>query len=164
MIKKGVLFLTGVALAFVLGLHVLVHAGAQGQAAQRLSGTWRLTSYHATSPADLGRGANPTGLLYYDNTGHMAAQIMPDRPRPKYAAAAPTPEEAKAALTGYSAYFGTYRVDEAAHTVTHHRLGSIIPGDVGGDFVRRYEFVGADRLVLTPLEGPGRQITWDRIR
>ena len=38
----------------------------------------------------------------------MAVQIMPDRNRPKYAGAQPTPEEAKAALTGYTAYFGTY--------------------------------------------------------
>lgn len=38
----------------------------------------------------------------------MAVQVMPDRPRAKFAAAEPTPEEAKAALTGYSAYFGTW--------------------------------------------------------
>ena len=41
----------------------------------------------------------------------MAVQIMPDRNRPKYAAQ-PTPEEAKAALIGYTAYFGTYTVDD----------------------------------------------------
>jgi hypothetical protein len=99
-----------------------------------------------------------------DQYGQMAVQVMPDRPRTKFAGTEPTPEEAKAALTGYSAYFGTYQVDERAGTLAQHRVGSINPGEVGGDFVRRYEFVGEDRLVLTPFEGPGRSLTWERVK
>jgi hypothetical protein len=40
----------------------------------------------------------------------MAVQIMPDRDRPKFANSQPTPDEAKSALVGYTAYFGTYTV------------------------------------------------------
>ena len=55
----------------------------------------------------------------------------------------------------------TYTVDEAAGTVTHHRLDSVQPGD-SGDLVRRYEFTG-DRLVLRP-PGSTMEITWERIK
>lgn len=109
------------------------------------------------------RGPHPKGLIYYDRTGHMAAQIMPDRAHPKWAASEPTCDEAKAALAGYTAYFGTYTVDERARTVTHHRIGNIAPGRPV-DRVRRYEFVSRDRLILTPAEAPNTHLTWERIR
>jgi hypothetical protein len=92
--------------------------GAQIVAARdtpRFYGTWRLVS------------ETQTGMMIYDSLGNMAAQVMPNRLRRKYAAAEPTPEEAKAAITGYLAYFGTYTVDEQAHIITHHRKGNINP-------------------------------------
>ncbi len=81
-------------------------AAPQGDGAKRLIGTWRLVSH-----SDPSRGPRPTGLIYYDANGNMAAQIMPDHVRPKYAGTSPTPDEAKAAITGYTAYFGTYTID-----------------------------------------------------
>ena len=40
----------------------------------------------------------------------MAVQIMPDRNRPKYAGAQPTPEEAKAALSATLPILGRIRL------------------------------------------------------
>ena len=117
----------------------------------RFVGTWRLVSN------------TQTGIMIYDSLGNMAAQGMPNRARRKYAAAEPTPEEAKEAITGYLAYFGTYTVDEQARTITHHRKGSINPGQVGDDVVRAYVFESNDRLVLTPA-GSTNQIVWERAR
>jgi hypothetical protein len=90
----------------------------------------------------------------------MSVQVAPDTKRNK-AGSEPTPEEAKAALAGYIAYFGTYTVDERAGTVTHHRLGSVQPGDPA-EVVRGYEFVG-DRLILRPV-GTTHEVIWERIR
>ena len=104
--------------------------------------------------------------MYYDSLGNMAAQVMPNRSRPKYAGVQPTPEEAKEAITGYLAYFGTYTVDERAQTVTHKRIGNINPGGVG-DFVRRYEFLTDDRLALVPQERTDLRavrLTWERLK
>jgi hypothetical protein len=78
--------------------------------ARRFIGTWQLISITSAGQKDPNRGSYPTGLIYYDSTGNMAVQIMPDRFRPKYADTEPTPEEAKAAITGYTAYFGTYTI------------------------------------------------------
>ena len=151
----------------VMGIEAGVASGqsaSQADISKRFIGTWRLVSIELDGQADPNRGAHPTGLIYYDAAGYMAAQIMPDRPRPKYAGSQPTPEEAKTALIGYTAYFGTYSIDERTRTVTHHRKGCINPGLVGVDAVRRYEFAAADRLILTPVENPSSRLTWERIK
>src|SRR5207237_1089004 len=118
--------------------------------ANRFIGTWRLVSITINGKTDPIHGLHPTGVIYYDGAGHMAAQIMPDRLRPKYVGPEPTADEAKVAITGYIAYFGTYTVDESARTVTHHRAGNLTPGSPV-DAVRRYEFVSDDRLILRPI-------------
>jgi hypothetical protein len=73
-----------------------------------------------------------------------------------------TGQEAKAALIGYTAYFGTYTVDVQAGTVTHYRKGNINPGAIT-DVVRRYEFVGDNRVILNPAENPANKLTWERV-
>ena len=124
---------------------------APSRDAPRFVGTWRLIS------------DTTTGIMIYDGLGNMAAQVMPNRARRKYAAPEPTPEEAKDAITGYLAYFGTYAVDEQARTITHHRKGSINPGQVGDAVVRAYVFESNDRLILTPA-GSTNKIVWERAR
>jgi len=96
------------AVALAVALLAAAVTGAQTAPARdtaRFSGTWRLVS------------DTTTGIMIYDSLGNMAAQVMPNRARRKYAAAEPTPEEAKDAITGYLAYFGTYSVDEQARIV-----------------------------------------------
>ncbi len=128
-------------------------------AARRLVGAWRyIGSYIDGEPKP--RGAHPKGVIYYDDSGMMAAQIAPDR-RVPMAGGEPTAEEAKAALAGYVAYFGTYSVDERAGTVTHHRQGSVQPGELT-DLVRSYEFMG-DRLILRPV-GTRQEVVWERCK
>jgi hypothetical protein len=143
-----------------IALLLFAHLGArdiQAQAApsieeaKRFIGTWRLVSDVST------------GVMIYDNLGNMAVQVMPMRERQKFAGAQPTPDEAKTAITGYLAYFGTYTVDGPAHTITHHRRGSLNPGQVGEDAVRQYEFAAGNRLVLSPV-GTREQIIWERAK
>ena len=142
------------AAALALVLFAAPVTGAQTVPARdtpRFVGTWRLVS------------DTTTGMMIYDSLGNMSAQVMPNRVRRKYAAAEPTPEEAKDAITGYLAYFGTYTVDEQARIVTHHRKANINPGQVGDDVVRAYVFESNDRLVLTPA-GSTNKIVWERAR
>jgi len=131
-------------------------------AAKRFVGMWSLVSITTNGQVNPDRGPTPSGFIVYDRSGNMAVQIMPDRNRPKYAGAQPTPDEAKAALIGYTAYFGTYTVDAQAGTVTHHRKGNINPG-ASIEVVRRYEFVGENRVILNPVENPANKLTWERV-
>jgi len=131
----------------------------QGEVAKKLLGAWRYVGTRRDRK-DYSRGANPKGMIYYGPYGEMAVQIAPDVQR-KRAGLEMTPQEAFIAVKDYIAYFGTYTVDEAAGTVTHHRHDALQPGDTG-DLVRRYEFVG-DRLVLRPPNST-MEVTWERIK
>ena len=52
-------------------------------AVTRFIGTWRLVSIQGDSASRVkNRGPHPTGLIYYDGTGHMAAQVRVRRRRP----------------------------------------------------------------------------------
>ena len=142
--------------------------GEQGKSQAELRkpfvGTWRLISITGgNAPASATRG-KPTGLIIYDAHGYMAAQIQPDRQRPTYTGT-PTPEQLADRARGYTAYFGTYTIDEKAGIVTHHRQGQLDSGAV--DFVRKFELTdGGNRIVLTPVGGTGApiQLTWERVR
>jgi len=127
---------------------------------QRLIGSWRHIGSMVDGKPRPGQGAHPKGIIIYDPHGHMACQVAPDREVTR-AGDKPTADEAKAALDGYIAYFGTYSIDEKARTVTHHRQGSVQPGDKG-DLIRGYEFAG-ERLILRPV-GTATEVVWERIK
>jgi hypothetical protein len=115
-------------------------------------------------------GSNAVGMLMYDASGHMSAQLMrPDRPA--FASgdqAGGTPAETRSAFQGFTAYFGTYEVNEGKASVIHHVEGSLFPNWVGGDQVRFCE-LSPNRLILsTPPIPMGSQhmtglLIWDRI-
>ena len=126
--------------------------------AQKIVGAWRYVGTWVDG-VPRNRGANPTGMIVYTASGHMSVQIAPDRPRAKAGKEA-TPEEAKAALTDYIAYFGTYTIDQRG-VVTHHRAASIQPGDVAA-VERAPEFKG-DRMILRP-PNTKQETVWERIK
>jgi hypothetical protein len=171
----GRLLATFASVAILLaGSSDFAQAGRQADAtvAQKVVGTWLLAAYSSTDPETQRlRGARPTGLIVYDKSGRMSVQIMPERKRraftgqffPVYAGPRPTPDEALDAVMGYTAYFGTYLVDERAGTIIHKRDGNLNPTALG-NFVRRYRFVNEDRVVLTPVENDGDQLTWERVK
>jgi hypothetical protein len=63
-------------------------------------------------------------------------------------------EELRNAVTGIVAYFGSYEVDESAHTVIHHVEASLFPSWVGTDLKRNFEFERGS-LVLTRVSPDG---------
>ena len=132
---------------------------AVGEIGKKLPGAWRYVGTRINGE-NWNRGASPKGMIYYGPHGEMSVQIAPDVARTREGSVM-TPDEAFHALKDYIAYFGTYSIDEAAGTVTHHRDATIQPGD-SGDFVRRVEFVG-DRLVLRPPNST-LEVTWERIK
>ena len=93
---------------------------------------------------------NRIGYITYADTGHMGVHIMA-RSRPPFASNPPTGEEAQAALRGYTAYFGSFTVDDTGQFVVHHRFGQINPGGTV-DAKRFYDFEG-ERLILTADTG-----------
>lgn len=96
---------------------------AGGEVGKWLISAWRYAGTRVNGEK-FDRGPKPKGMIYYGPHGEMSVQVAPDVKRQR-AGAVMTADEAKIALTDYIAYFGTYTVDEAAGTVTHHRQDTI---------------------------------------
>ncbi|HEX6464932.1 MAG TPA: lipocalin-like domain-containing protein [Vicinamibacterales bacterium] len=128
------------------------HAPRQHSLREQLIGHWKLVSLAAVNGSDIEypMGQDIEGVITYDQTEHMAVQMM-RHDRPRFASGdmeQGTPAEVSAAVMGYSAYFGTYSVDESAAVVTHHVRGSLFPNWVGTDQQREIILDG-DRMTLT---------------
>ena len=79
-----------------------------------------------------------------------------------------TDAEVRAAYDGYLAYWGTFDLDAARGTVTHHVRGSLYPNWVGQDQVRAYSLEGRRLTLRTPpMKQRGREVvgllTWERL-
>ena len=144
-------------LGTVLTMAAIVPAASQPPAAgsdrQKLIGVWRLVSI--TPP----RGGKPSGYIFYTASGEMGAMIQPERAPIAMAGREPSPDEAQTALRGFTAYFGTYSVDEKAKVITHHRKGNVQPSNEA-DVQRRYRFDSDDRIVI----GDKQELIWERVK
>ncbi len=138
-----------------------------------LPGTWQLVSRIDRTKAGERRiepslGEDPIALLYYDRSGHFAAQFMKrDRSGPLFEAAAAGQNNSRA-QGGYDAYFGTYTIDEADATVTQTLVGALSKESVGVVVTRQMEVEGDTltiRLATTAPDGEPlvRTLTWQRV-
>jgi hypothetical protein len=139
---------------------------------EQIVGAWSLVSYEVRAADEIVQhplGADAVGLLIYGPHRHMTIQIMAsDRQRWRaQSEGSQRLSELAAAAEGYLAYAGTYEVDEAARTVTHHVELGLIPNWVGRP-QRRAVDLRADHLILTaePPQFEGEmatpRLTWRR--
>ena len=104
-----------------------------------ICGTWTLIDRIDTAPdgrviAEPNRGSNPLGILSYDAAGNVSVQLMKrDRTGSSAGRSAPQPQTINnsAAVGGYDAYFGKYRLNRQAGTVTHTIQGALQAGMSG---------------------------------
>jgi hypothetical protein len=93
------------------------------------------------------------GMLLYTRDGHMSVQIM----YPK----------SESALSndyvqgGYEASFGSYDVNEEAHTVTHHVEGSITRALVGKDLTRVCRFSERQLIIKSSRRDEHWSVAWE---
>jgi hypothetical protein len=130
-VVRGILFAMAITLS----------ASAQ-TAREKLIGAWHLVRIDAPGPdGKPASGPQPKGMLVYTRDGHMSVQLM-------YPASAKTLSN-EYVLKGYEASFGSYDIDENAHTVTHHVQGSITRNQlVGKDLPRKFEFTPDGHLII----------------
>jgi hypothetical protein len=125
-------------------------------AKEKLIGAWHLV--HIDAPGPDGKSMpipQPKGMLIYTRDGHMSVQLM-------YAESAKTLSN-EYVLNGYEASFGSFDVDEAAHTVTHHVQGSNTRDLlVGKDLPRKFEFTADGRLIIRSARADEHwSVTWE---
>src|SRR5437899_9790661 len=128
---------------------------AQSRSTPSLLGTWRLVLFEARDSKGQFQyplGKHVSGLLVYDAAGNMSAHVMRND-RPLFAANDPgrgTDAEVRAAFDGHTSYFGTYTIDPASKTVTHHVRGASYPNWIGNDQLRQFKFEGSRLFLYSP--------------
>jgi len=63
-------------------------------------------------------------------------------------------------LNGYEASFGSFDVDEAAHTVTHHVQASVTRGLIGKDLTRAFQFSKGNLIIRSVRADEHWSVTW----
>ena len=145
--------ITGVAQAQI----VKEKAGDHASARERLIGAWHLVRIEA--PSHEGKEIpipQPKGMLIYTRDGHMSVQLM----YPKSANALSN----EYVQNGYEASFGSYDIDEATHTLTHHIQGSVTRDLlVGKDLPRVYQFTEDGHLIIKSARPDEHwSVTWEQ--
>jgi len=134
-VKAALIALVGAAIAFGFG------DGSPARAAslkQQIVGTWMYVSVEiAKSDGSHIQpfGDKPNGIAVFERNGHFAF-ILTRPDVPKYASnnrTTGTPDENQAAVRGVLAQFGTYKINDADHSLTLHIVGSSYPNIVGID-------------------------------
>jgi hypothetical protein len=153
-ISYGILALVLVAVCGVSQTDSAEKKGLSHSNRERLIGAWRLASIAGPDGKVLKTGV-PTGMLIYTRDGHMSVQLM----YPKSAGALSN----EYVQNGYEASFGSYDINEATHTVTHHVQGANT-GDrlVGKDLPRVYQFSGDGHLIIKSARPDEHwSVTWE---
>jgi lipocalin-like protein len=124
---------------------------------QKLEGAWRLVSVEDQGPDGKMVKQERTAILMYSHDGHMSVQIMAPT-----AHSEPETGPIHYEKDGYEAYFGTYRVDAATHTVTHHVEGALVRSLIGQDLGRVYQFSGRQLVLKSSRPDEHWVIVWER--
>ncbi len=125
-----------------------------GSAREKLIGAWRL-AWMEDQEADgkVNCIIDVKGMLLYTGDSHMSVQLM----YPKSASALSNDYVKE----GYEASFGSYDVNEEAHTVTHHVKGSITPVLVGKDLPRSYQFSDGRLIIKSTRPDEHWSVAWE---
>ncbi len=151
-------FMVIAAMAFSIFTHAqsAKKISSSSGAKEKLIGAWHLV--HIDAPGPDGKSvpiSQPKGMLIYTGDGHMSVQLM-------YPESANTLSN-EYVLNGYEASFGSYEVDEIAHTVTHHVQGSVTRDLlVGRDLPRKFEFTADGHLIIRSTRPDEHwSVTWE---
>ena len=159
--KSGIKWLLAAAAGTVFAFTAPGHGFAQQKSLkQQLVGVWTYVSIEdvqsdgtRTQPY----GTTPNGIAVFDRSGQFA--IILTRPDiPKYAAnnrLKGTTEEYSATAKGSFSQFGTYTVDETAHSFILHVTGSSYPNIIGTDRKERVTSITPDKMTWTIGDATG---------
>ena len=125
-----------------------------GSARAKLIGAWRLVSMEEPgTDGKVNRITDRKGMLIYTRDGHMSVQLM----FPKSESGVSNDY----VQNGYEASFGSYDVNEEAHTVTHHVEGSVTRGLVGKDLPRVFQFSDGHLIIKSTRPDEHWSVTWE---
>lgn len=151
--KMRFLTLAGIAALVGVAAAQATESPAMGQDQTKLIGAWHLVSMEEPGPdGKLTQHTERTGLLEYSADGHVSVQLM--YPESEMA-------DTPYAKAGYEASFGSYDVDERAHTVTHHLQAANVRDLIGKDLPRALQLSPDGQLTLRSTKPDEKwSVTW----
>ncbi len=123
----------------------------------RFAGAWRLAWLEEQGADGKVHRADCTGLLVYTRDGHMSVQVMYRNPQ-----GATQAGPVQYARGGYEASFGTYKIDERAHTFTYHVDGALVRTLIGKDLTRVFDLSGKQLIVRSSSADEHWRVAWER--
>ena len=138
---------------------------------RRFVGFWKLVSNERRNQKGELVSSNPgqTGYIIYTAAGFMMVHMVQPNRKP-FAAAQPTPVEARDAIRTYANYFGPFYVHDVDGYVVHDQVGTLNVGRNGPAPQQRFYELSGNRLLLHPPatytpEGDTVRgtITWERV-
>jgi len=155
-----VLLLLGAVFLFI-GMTAMTLSGNQDRGKNegirgRFVGAWRLAWLEEEGADGKIHRADCSGLLVYTRDGHMSVQVMYRNPQAGSNAA-----PVQYARGGYEASFGTYEIDESAHTFTYHVEGALVRTLVGKDLPRAFELSGKQLIVKSTHPEEHWRAAWE---
>lgn len=138
---------------------------------EQLSGTaWSLIKFQSEdkySKINYPLGEDATGYIIFTKENIMAVQIMAkDRTQTvskEIIDSMNTRVEAEMAENGCHAYSGTFTLDEEQAILTTKVEMSLVPAYIGSEQKRSVKIEG-DRLYLSNIAHPERQLVWQRVK
>jgi len=145
--------LTILAAIFLTIIATAQNPSNHGANREKLIGAWHLVSIESPGKdGKLNRVSDCKGQLIYTRDGHMSVQLM-------YPPSQSTLSN-DYVLNGYEASFGSYEVDEAAHTVTHHVKASVTRGLIGKNLTRAFQFSNGDLIIKSVRSDEHWSVIW----
>ena len=148
----------------LLGLAGATQLPAAPTARDQFIGVWRVVRQYniGDDGSEVPVALKQRGHISWDGAGRVWVLLYNEGRTPPANPLMPTLEEYREMNAGLMTYFGTYTIDEAKQTVTHHLEAAASPGLMGTDLVRHYEFSG-NRLTLKFGGKAQRHIVFERL-
>ena len=123
----------------------------------QFAGAWRLASLEQPGTDWKVHRIDCCGMFVFTRDGHASVQVMERNPQVNTPAGAHQYSQG-----GYEASWGTYKVDERAHTFTFHIEGALVRTLIGKDLPRVYEFSGKQLIVKSTRSDEHWRVAWER--
>ena len=123
----------------------------------RFEGAWQLAWLEQPGADGKVHRIDCCGMFVFTRDGHASVQVMERNPEAQLADGAQQYSHG-----GYEASWGTYKVDERAHTFIFHIEGALVRSQIGKDLPRRYDFSGKQLIVQSTRSDEHWRVGWER--
>lgn len=123
----------------------------------RLVGAWKLVELDQPGPDGKLKRVESSGLFVFTQDGHLSVQVMEREPKARNSSAGPE----QYSQGGYEASYGSYVVNEHAHTFTFHVEGALVRTLIGKDLPRSYELSGKRLIVKSTRPEEHWRVIWE---